>query len=215
MTRITYTLIFLLALTQLKGQKNQYDNEGKLHGLWEFFDSNDNLILRGNYENGTPVDTLLFFKNNTVALKIYEIENGKIWFSFPQKSLNFFRLKKEQSYIYQLTTGELINPTQDLKPYMELGAVFFGGSNTWNKYLADNLVYPEKMARRKKEGSVKVSFVVNSKGAVGGLKIIDSSNKRFKKSVVELFDNMPKWQPGLQRGHPISARMTTTINFAL
>lgn len=215
--KILISLLFLSLLNQVIAQelKNQYDQDGNLFGYWEFLDNENNKYLSANYRDGKPIDTLTFYENGLTALKLFEVSKEKIWFLLSQENSEFFRIRNGNNFVYKSKDGTEITPSESIKHFLETSAVFNGGSNAWSTFLQKNLEYPEKMVRKKKEGKVIVSFVVNRQGKVTRPEIIDSPNKQFNKAVLNLFENMPNWQPGLQRGYPVSSRMTTVITFKL
>lgn len=76
-------------------------------------------------------------------------------------------------------------------------------------------VYPFQAKRRGIEGWVRVSFLVNAKGDVEDISIIESSPEEiFDQSV---FNALPRWKftPGTIQGVPVKTRVETTIRFEL
>lgn len=76
-------------------------------------------------------------------------------------------------------------------------------------------VYPFQAKRRGIEGWVRVSFLVNAKGDVEDISIIESSPEEiFDQSVLNA---LPRWKftPGTIQGVPVKTRVETTIRFEL
>jgi protein TonB len=76
-------------------------------------------------------------------------------------------------------------------------------------------VYPFQAKRRGIEGWVKVRFLVNTRGEVEDISILDSSPKdTFDQSVLHA---LPRWKfsPGTIEGVAVKTRVETTIRFEL
>lgn len=76
-------------------------------------------------------------------------------------------------------------------------------------------LYPYKAKRMEIEGYVKIKFLVDEKGGVGSVSILDASPKGvFEDSVLQ---TLPSWRfvPGKFQGEPVSSWVVTTIRFEL
>ncbi len=195
---------------------NLVNSENELVGNWEFYDSNGILFLSARYEAGKPVDTLNFFKDHQLALQIFEMSDNRIYFKSIINSVGFYRTFENGKSVYRKADGEIQKNALDiLKPFLEFDVQFPGGKDALTAFQKEHLEYPESLAKRKVEGEVVVSFKVNKSGLISGVEIISSTHKKFEKEALNLFAKMPRWQPGLQRGHPIISRNKMTIYFRL
>lgn len=92
---------------------------------------------------------------------------------------------------------------------------FPGGATAFMKWITANVKYPEQAQRRKVEGKVVVSFIVDTEGNVTKLKIEKSSNTLLSNEVLRVMNTMPKWKPGIQKGKVCSTMVSVPINFDL
>lgn len=84
-----------------------------------------------------------------------------------------------------------------------------------NKYLSDNIHYPEAALKNKQEGKVNVEFVVNSDGTVSDAKILRSISPELDAEAVRVIMAMPKWKPGRQNGQLVNVVYVLPINFTI
>ena len=93
---------------------------------------------------------------------------------------------------------------------------FQGGDLTafW-AWCQKNTKYPEIAAENGVSGTVNVSFVVNKQGNVVDIKILRGVDPALDKEAIRVIQNSPKWEPGNQRGKPVSVIMNLPIKFIL
>lgn len=94
-------------------------------------------------------------------------------------------------------------------------ANFPGGLEAWAKFLRKNLEYPRIAKRGGIEGKVLLSFVVDSQGKVSDIEVLRGIGGGCDEEAVRVLKLAPKWNPGLQRGHPVKSRMSLYIHFVL
>ncbi|MCF8381110.1 MAG: TonB family protein [Bacteroidales bacterium] len=92
---------------------------------------------------------------------------------------------------------------------------FPGGDKALAGFIYSNLEYPKDALKKKIEGSVLVQFVVNEYGKVESAEIIQSSNSIFDSAALKVFENMPDWSPGKQRGKSVRVSYTAPVYFTL
>jgi TonB family protein len=83
----------------------------------------------------------------------------------------------------------------------EVPPEFVGGKDALFKYMNDNISYPEDVEK----GSVYVAFVVTKQGAVRDVRIVKGINEGCDKEALRLIKNMPKWDPGMEKGKIVSS----------
>lgn len=92
----------------------------------------------------------------------------------------------------------------------------FGNSeNTFSLYLATHIKYPEMALLQGIEGTVIVSFIVNTKGELKNIQVLKSIGGDCEKEALRVVNQMPKWKPGSQNGKPVSINMTIPIKFKI
>jgi TonB family protein len=97
----------------------------------------------------------------------------------------------------------------------------FPGSKTpsdltaFNKYIADNLVYPKEAKIKGIKGSVFVQFVINKRGEVvkDKIKIVQGLGYGLDEEAKRLISNSPTWNPGKQRGVNVYQSIVLPVRF--
>jgi TonB family protein len=86
-----------------------------------------------------------------------------------------------------------------------------------NKYIAENLKYPDSAIAQNIEGRVNVQFVVEEDGRITNAKLI--GNKRLgggcEEEAVRVVSSMPPWKPGKQNGRAVRVYYTIPVSFKL
>lgn len=90
-----------------------------------------------------------------------------------------------------------------------------GGTEALNKYLTENMKYPESAQRNGIEGVVNVSFVVLSDGTIGSIKIERLVDPDLEAEAIRLVKGMPAWTPGETDGAPVESTATVQVIFTL
>ena len=90
-----------------------------------------------------------------------------------------------------------------------------GGMAGWNKYLSENLRYPEDAQSQGIEGTVIVAFVVNTDGAVSDIEILRGIGGGCDEEVYRIVKGSPNWTPGMAGGKPVRSRMRLPLRFKL
>jgi periplasmic protein TonB len=97
----------------------------------------------------------------------------------------------------------------------EVPPSFPGGSDKLQVFLENNLVYPEIELENGGTGIVVVEFVVHADGFISDIKIIEGVSPHFDKEAIRLVRKMPKWNPAMQNGKPVSCYTSVPIRFDL
>ena len=92
---------------------------------------------------------------------------------------------------------------------------FPGGEKALLKYLMNNIKYPEIAEKKKKQGRVVCSFVVERDGSISNVKVIRSVYPALDKEAVRVIKSMPNWIPGSQNGSPVRVKYTVPVTFRL
>lgn len=90
-----------------------------------------------------------------------------------------------------------------------------GGEEAMQKYLADNMKYPQTAIDNGIEGIVDVAFVVKTDGSIGAIKIVRMVDPDLETEAIRLVKGMPAWIPAEKNGAPVDAQTQVDINFVL
>jgi TonB family protein len=82
-----------------------------------------------------------------------------------------------------------------------------------NKFLANNLKYPEEALQSGVQGPVQVSFLIDEEGNISSGRIIKSPGIELDEEALRLVRIMPKWTPAQKDGKPIAVWYTISIQF--
>lgn len=115
-----------------------------------------------------------------------------------------------------MPTDEVV-PTPDTPIFevVEQMPKFPGGASGIMNYLARNIKYPARAQESKKQGRVIVQIVIDKEGNVTDPRVVNSVSPLLDAEAIRVVSNMPKWEPGMQRGQKVSVRYTLPIVFRL
>lgn len=92
---------------------------------------------------------------------------------------------------------------------------FKGGMEAWNKYIKENLQFPESAKLNKVEGTVYVVFEIDKDGKSSNPEILRGIGYGADEEALRLINDGPDWIPGKQRGQAVNVRMRMPIRFKL
>jgi len=92
---------------------------------------------------------------------------------------------------------------------------FKGGLEKMYKYLNQTVIYPEEAKEHAIQGLVLISFVVEKKGEIVEVKVIESPHVSLTNALLSSVKKMPAWDPGRLDGRPIRVRYNLPFKFKL
>lgn len=93
--------------------------------------------------------------------------------------------------------------------------MFPGGKAALKTYIYSNLEYPESAKKKGISGEVMVQFNVKGSGELEDIKVASSTHKEFEKPAIDVFEGMPDWNPGKQRGKPVKVKVIVPVEFSI
>jgi periplasmic protein TonB len=91
-----------------------------------------------------------------------------------------------------------------------------GGETALSQYMESSLDYPQHALDDNKEGTVRVSFVVDENGNVTAPVVIGNKlGDGLDEEAIDLIKKMPKWKPGTVKGKNVKTRLDLPINFQI
>jgi len=90
-----------------------------------------------------------------------------------------------------------------------------GGEMELRKFIATNLNYPEEARAQKAEGVVIVRFVINTKGKIEDVEILQRVHPAIDAEVLRIVGKLEQFIPGSEGGKPVDVYYTLPITFAL
>lgn len=92
---------------------------------------------------------------------------------------------------------------------------FPGGTAGLMKYLARSIKYPTIAQKNKEQGRVIIKMVVGKDGSLSDIKVLRSVSPSLDAEAIRVVGNMPRWEPGQQRGQAVAVEYTLPIVFRL
>ena len=109
-----------------------------------------------------------------------------------------------------LTVSEGSDVPEDFEPPM-----FPGGERALMEFLKENVKYPPMAAKRKTQGRVVMTFVVDKTGKVTEIKVAKSVDIYLDTEAIRVCKLLPDFIPARQNGEPVSVWFTLPITFKL
>jgi TonB family protein len=223
-------LIGLLLITAHRPDSSSQTNQIKVTGVVTDVDNGNALegavVIIGGTTEGTITDKSGKFEITMPAnaeLVISHVGYGTV---STKPSKEFMKIEMNMAAII-MNLDEKSQPIefkeqakqsqgQDVYVAVEEIPSFPGGVTALNKYLSDNLKYPEVAKQAKQEGKVYINVLINEQGQIeGDIKVIRAASPGLAEEAVRVIKNMPKWNPGMQNGKPIKALVTIPVEFKL
>jgi protein TonB len=130
-------------------------------------------------------------------------------------------LKSKWKYIYKddslIEVIDLEKQKKDsVKSYNdEKESEYPGGLKGWQRYMQENLKYPERAMNGNVQGQVRVGFVVDNSGNVLDPYINASVEYSLDEEALRIINESGKWAPAFQNAHNVKSYKLQPINFKL
>ncbi|MFM7757779.1 MAG: energy transducer TonB, partial [Crocinitomicaceae bacterium] len=97
----------------------------------------------------------------------------------------------------------------------DVEAEFTGGESAMQKWMQQNLVYPEMSMEMGEQGKVYLKFVVEKDGKISNVEVIKGVSRDLDNEAKRLVRAMPGWKAGESKGMKVRSSFTMPINFEL
>lgn len=85
-----------------------------------------------------------------------------------------------------------------------------------DKYIAENMRYPEIAYKNSIEGAVTVQFIVTETGVIDSAKIVGKRvGAGLEEEAVRIISTMPPWKPAILNETPVRAYYTQKVTFRI
>jgi len=102
----------------------------------------------------------------------------------------------------------------ELKPG-EKESEYPGGSQAWNRFLKDHLVYPDRAVSAEVMGEVRVQFIVDKQGQVDKVEINKSVEYSLDEEALKIVNSSGRWEPASKDGQPLKSYKIQPLKFML
>ena len=109
-----------------------------------------------------------------------------------------------------ITIIPIIEPVQD---FPDVEASFIGGEEAMQKWMQENLQYPDLALEKGDKGKVYIKFVVEKDGIISNVEIIQGISRELDNEAKRLIRAMPEWKPGETKGLKVRSSFTMPIQF--
>ncbi len=153
------------------------------------------------------IESISVFKDqDSEEVKKYNAPDGVILITTKEAAA---KAKKEE----QKKRDEIINSEGEIFYVVEDMPMYPGGKAKLKTYIYSNLEYPADMKKKGISGEVMVQFTVPASGDLEDIKAVSSTRKEFEAAAVKIFEGMPRWSPGKQRGKPVKVNVVVPVKF--
>jgi TonB family protein len=90
-----------------------------------------------------------------------------------------------------------------------------GGMFRFYQYIGENTKYPDGAVKKRIEGKVFVTFVVEKDGSLTDVKTLRGVSPDIDAEAIRVVSHAPHWKPGIQNGRPVRVQYSIAINFKL
>ena len=129
------------------------------------------------------------------------------------KKLLFFTFALLITFVSSATSRNYYDESDPVYRDEEQKPEFPGGDKELFKYVQATIKYPTEAYEQKIEGRVIVQFVVEKDGSISNVKVVRHVHPLLDEEAVRVIENMPKWEPGRQRGKAVRVKYTVPVSF--
>ena len=99
---------------------------------------------------------------------------------------------------------------------VEVKPQFNGGdANDFQKWVQENVKYPQAAIDNGEAGRVMVNFIVGKDGKVSDVKVLKGVSEALDAEAVRVIESAPEWTPGAQAGNAVPVSYVMPVVFAL
>lgn len=93
-------------------------------------------------------------------------------------------------------------------------ASFDGGQEALRQFISDNLRYPEVAYRKKIGGEVEIGCVIDAKGKVKNVEVVQGVEKTLDEEALIIARSMPNWKPATLNGENVDSFVIIPVVFS-
>ncbi|RSK46592.1 TonB family protein [Hymenobacter perfusus] len=112
--------------------------------------------------------------------------------------------------------SEVVVVRREAPPMLpSISATPAGGYGKLRQYLADSLDYPEKALTDRREGTVRVQFVVGIDGKLSDFKVVKSVSPECDEEALRLLKEGPTWFPAVENNRRTARKVVVGVPFKI
>lgn len=106
-------------------------------------------------------------------------------------------------------------PTAEIIDFPDVEAAFPGGAAAMQRWISENIEYPQTAIEMNEQGRVYLSFVVEPDGSITNIEVKRGVSGDLDREAKRVLRKMPKWAAGEAGGKKVRTRCSLPINFTL
>lgn len=161
------------------------------HGTWKYWYANGQMESTGSYAHGQQEGEWEFFRESGIRSSKEKYVMNKV--------------TALECYDEQGTFSGNTCPLQ--KPPVALGKFM-----DFDKYVLDNIYWPEELANVALQGKVIIEYTISKEGELVDLKVLDTPHKLMAMAVMKFFNSL-KWSPAVSHNRPVARTMRYEVPF--
>jgi antitoxin component YwqK of YwqJK toxin-antitoxin module len=204
------------------------------------FDSAGKPIDQGGLKDGTGIlktyqDTSILHPESDIEYKSGKMDGYALYYHFngkPGRKGRYTNNKQTGKWVYFTKAGhwdyeinfdlparvrekEVLLPADRISYSGETQPEFPGGENNLFRFLKENLKYPRKALENEIQGTVFLSFEVNTDGVGEAPKVIHGveEGQALAEEAIRVLKLMPRWMPGFMNGRPVKVMYSLPVTF--
>ena len=120
-----------------------------------------------------------------------------------------------RDYVEEVKEEEIEEETIDFVRVEEKPRFNDGDANTFSRWVAEHLVYPEIAKENGVQGRVILQFTILRDGTLGNVKLLRGVDGALDKEAMRVVSQSPRWEPGRQRDRAVNVTYTFPVIFQL
>ena len=132
---------------------------------------------------------------------------------FAQDSIDFLESETVMAVVSQSNSADSMD--SGILFTKNKNAQYKGGINALSVYLSKHVSYPELARENFMEGITKVKVCILADGSIGDMSVVKSAGEILDAAALAALAKMPKWQPALQIGKPVSMSVVIPVEFSI
>lgn len=180
-------------------------------------------VFMGDLRPDKSITDLEFDRNEIYKVDLNrDVFNNKIdnniEIKIQNQNVNKIEIVNKERPKYKLLNinfSDLGIDTNEVYFYPEKMPSFQGGEIELQKYLKNNIQYPNVAKNLGIYGIVIVGFIINIDGTLSNIKILKYVYPELNTEAIRVIEKSPNWNPGIQNGKPVRVYYAIPIHFSL
>jgi len=156
-----------------------------------------------------PVKAPAYLNHQPVAVRLY------IPVVFDYRQLDTTSSTLVQTTVHRKTFSYYCQSVEHVPMIVEKMPSFPGGPTNLMRYLATHIHYPKEAKRKKQQGKVYIHFIVEKDGRITHIHVVKGASPSLDAEAVRVIKEMPRWNPGYQKGKPVRVGFNLPVKFKL